>query len=257
MGLHWFKRLRQEWTIPEVIPEHCVHSRCEVAECARCVDICPRHAWLLDDESLRIDTSLCDGCGLCITACPEAALQPGMSQTCQQPISTKPDGALINRRQFFRQALALGVETVDEISQSASDSNTSRPWPAAPAQDAAQTLFPFVPILKAAACNGCDVCVQLCLHHAICLQTSDAGQTTYTILPEHCTGCGICENACDQQAIQIQQMQTRQQDNIPLTTARCKACGSPFHYPAADEADRPYCRICAKTNHHRLLFQVQ
>ncbi len=254
MALHWFKRLRQEWTIPEIIPERCVHSRCEVAECTRCIDACPQQAWLLDDDNLSIDTSLCDGCGLCITACPEAALSPGLWKTSQQPINPAPETVPINRRQFFRQALALGVETVDDIKQSTSAE--ARPAPPLPTQDTTQTLFPFVPALDATTCNGCDVCVQLCPHKAICLQTATE-QTAYTISPEHCTGCGICENACDQQAIQIQHRQTRQQENIPLTMARCKACGSPFHYPATAEADRPYCRICTKTNHHRLLFQVQ
>lgn len=70
----WFQQLRQEWTIPEVIPERCVHSRCEVSTCTCCVDSCPRDAWVLDDDSLKIDTHACDGCGLCVGACPESAL---------------------------------------------------------------------------------------------------------------------------------------------------------------------------------------
>jgi ferredoxin len=254
MGLHWFKRLRQEWVIPEIIPERCVHSLCEVAACTRCVDACPRHAWILDDASLRIDTKLCDGCGLCISACPEAALLPGMKQTCQQPLSPEPDETRINRRQFFRKALALGVETVDDISQPTPDAAASHPKSASPLPE--QTLYPFVPTLDVTACNGCDVCVQLCPHQAIRLQISGDGQTAYTLHPEHCTGCDVCENACDQQAIQIQHQQTLQQASTPLTAARCKACGSPFHYPTTEGTERQYCRICAKTNHHRQLFQV-
>lgn len=72
---NWFQQLRQEWTIPEVIPERCVHSRCEVSTCTRCVDSCPRNAWILDDDSLKIDTQACDGCGLCVGVCPESALE--------------------------------------------------------------------------------------------------------------------------------------------------------------------------------------
>lgn len=70
----WFRQLKQAWMIPEIIAERCVHSHCEVASCARCVDACPREAWLLDDDSLQIDTTRCDGCGLCVTACTESAL---------------------------------------------------------------------------------------------------------------------------------------------------------------------------------------
>ncbi len=60
--------------IPEIIAERCVHSQCEVASCTRCVDACPRDAWILDDDSLQIDTARCDGCGLCVAACTESAL---------------------------------------------------------------------------------------------------------------------------------------------------------------------------------------
>lgn len=76
MGLRtgWFKQLAQEWVIPEITPERCVHSQCEVAECTRCVDACPRDAWILDEDSLQIDTERCDGCGLCVAACTESAL---------------------------------------------------------------------------------------------------------------------------------------------------------------------------------------
>lgn len=74
LAVGWLRRLQQEWIIPEVIPERCVHSHCEVAECARCVEACPRDAWLLTDDSLKIDTERCDGCGLCVAACTESAL---------------------------------------------------------------------------------------------------------------------------------------------------------------------------------------
>lgn len=74
----WLRRLQQEWVIPEIIPERCVHSRCEVAECARCVDACPHDAWVLTDDSLQIDLERCDGCGLCVAACTESALEQAL-----------------------------------------------------------------------------------------------------------------------------------------------------------------------------------
>lgn len=70
----WFKQLKQEWILPEIHPERCVHSQCEIASCTNCIDACPHAAWLLDDGSLSIDTSRCDGCGLCVAACTESAL---------------------------------------------------------------------------------------------------------------------------------------------------------------------------------------
>jgi Pyruvate/2-oxoacid:ferredoxin oxidoreductase delta subunit len=60
--------------IPVADPECCVHTHAEVASCRRCIDACPRGAWLIDDEELAIDGDRCDGCGLCVAHCPEGAL---------------------------------------------------------------------------------------------------------------------------------------------------------------------------------------
>lgn len=60
---------------PEVAGEFCVHSLVASATCRSCVDACPRQAWILDDSVLGLDTSACDGCGLCVPACSEGAIQ--------------------------------------------------------------------------------------------------------------------------------------------------------------------------------------
>jgi Pyruvate/2-oxoacid:ferredoxin oxidoreductase delta subunit len=65
--------LRQS-LLPEIIAERCVHSRSEIASCKSCVDSCPRQAWVLNDEQLGLATDRCDGCGLCASACSEAAI---------------------------------------------------------------------------------------------------------------------------------------------------------------------------------------
>lgn len=66
--------LHQALVLPEILGERCVHSVLETASCHACVDSCPRDAWVLDDESLGINTEVCDGCGLCAAACPQAAI---------------------------------------------------------------------------------------------------------------------------------------------------------------------------------------
>lgn len=65
---------RQEEKLPGIIGERCVHSKIETACCKACVESCPRQAWLLDGEALRLDAGVCDGCGLCVPACPEGAI---------------------------------------------------------------------------------------------------------------------------------------------------------------------------------------
>ena len=52
----------------------CVHGTLVDASCRACIRSCPRHAWRLTDEALEIDTGACDGCGLCLPACPQQAL---------------------------------------------------------------------------------------------------------------------------------------------------------------------------------------
>lgn len=59
---------------PEIDPDRCLHALSPVAKCHACADACPRTAWLLDDQALRFDAAACDGCGLCVPACPEDAL---------------------------------------------------------------------------------------------------------------------------------------------------------------------------------------
>lgn len=61
-------------TLPTVIAERCVHTRLTQASCRACVDVCPSDAWVMDEDTMGIDTSRCDGCGLCASACPQGAI---------------------------------------------------------------------------------------------------------------------------------------------------------------------------------------
>ena len=74
MTRQWLDTVAAELRLPEVIAERCVHMHAEVASCRACVDVCPLGAWVIDDDALGIDSSLCDGCGLCSAVCPQAAI---------------------------------------------------------------------------------------------------------------------------------------------------------------------------------------
>lgn len=50
------------------------HTEDECSQCALCVDACPFAAISLDGQSIRIDSKLCMGCGICVSHCHRGSL---------------------------------------------------------------------------------------------------------------------------------------------------------------------------------------
>lgn len=48
---------------------------CTDTKCLKCVMCCLKEAVRMDSNSVSIDASICDGCGLCINICPENKIQ--------------------------------------------------------------------------------------------------------------------------------------------------------------------------------------
>jgi NAD-dependent dihydropyrimidine dehydrogenase PreA subunit len=87
--------------------DRCVHTRIGHARCCACADACPHGAWVIDDERLGINPNACDGCGLCVPACPEGAISLGQG----------PSDAGIrtwnNHPALFRACERTGLESPD------------------------------------------------------------------------------------------------------------------------------------------------
>ena len=74
--------IREQLRLPRVDGERCVHALIEGASCRACIEVCPRGAWRLGEESLDIAVDACDACGLCALNAPKApsvSTRPGRS----------------------------------------------------------------------------------------------------------------------------------------------------------------------------------
>lgn len=164
--------------------------------------------------------------------------------------------AVLTRRRFFRKALELAVDTASEATADAAVPEAkfiaaTTGLPATGAND----VYLYQPRIDPQQCNGCDACVRLCPHQAILLERL-AESWRYRLVAEQCTGCGICRDACDQHAVSLDSLQTRQAPTVDLIAGRCTACGAPYHAPATNPITAGRCRICTRTRHTRLLYQV-
>ena len=52
----------------------CVHSHAAGASCSACADVCPNGALTLGEDALELDVDACDGCALCVAACPQEVI---------------------------------------------------------------------------------------------------------------------------------------------------------------------------------------
>lgn len=58
---------------PEFRPARCTRFRYRYSECQRCADACPHDAITLSDTGAQIDSTRCQNCALCISACHTGA----------------------------------------------------------------------------------------------------------------------------------------------------------------------------------------
>lgn len=156
------------------------------------------------------------------------------------------------RRRFLGAGL---TELVGLISPPDGESAAGRPArPTAMLPDTPAAVFAHVPEVDELACTGCDTCVRICPQGALDFVEQE-DQAAYAIQPALCTGCAMCRDVCEPKAISVHRMRRSRQSTVRLSARRCRACGTSWHSPAG-EAKSELCRICRKTQRHRLLYQV-
>ncbi len=121
------------------------------------------------------------------------------------------------------------------------------------ASDLEGSVFPAVPSINPDRCDGCDACVRVCATGAITL-VNESDRLHYRVDASRCTGCKLCVDVCQPGAVSVREWSKSSRQTVGLASQRCRACGVVYHAPRARTDN--LCTICAKTNHHRNLFQI-
>ncbi|MDP1651324.1 MAG: 4Fe-4S dicluster domain-containing protein [Rhodocyclaceae bacterium] len=120
--------------------------------------------------------------------------------------------------------------------------------------DGDMALFVFVPEIDESACVACDACVRICPTTALAL-LDDSATPAYTVSPSRCTGCAMCRDICEPKAIRVESWRAAPRRQVALATRYCPVCRASYHVLAAEGVSE-LCRVCRKTQRHRLLHQV-
>ncbi len=153
-----------------VVPVVCSHC-----ENPPCVAACPPGALYKEDGSAPtlLDESKCDGCGVCIEACPVGALQMNR----EGKIVLKCDQCVERQKEGLLPACVSGCPT------GALEWHTGR----------------IKYEIDAEACKACGLCIKVCPTEAI----TGAKKTPHVIDTAKCIKCGNCFVECPFDAINV------------------------------------------------------
>ncbi|MCC6517401.1 MAG: 4Fe-4S binding protein [Tabrizicola sp.] len=216
--------------------------------------------WLQGVRRIAVLTADCaacpDGAGLPVAA-RVAALNALLEDRGLQPLRIGPVASVPRRMPRLTaepvprrgRRLFLGLGAVTDTGIPALARLQSLPGPPGARHACAPRIDP-------ARCTGCDACLRICPAGALSLIKDDDGGLSYGADPSGCTGCGMCEDVCGAGAMTIERLAPA----VPgpaLVSFRCRGCGVEVHVPSGGPREGGgLCPVCARTGHHRRLFQV-
>ena len=113
----------------EFYPGQCSKERDRLSACQECVRICPRWA-ITFSPALQVDLTLCDGCGLCATVCPNGVFE----------VKEDPDNVLLSR---IGKMASEGNPTVTFVCRKALQPPSARAYAQPSATEAAASFANF------------------------------------------------------------------------------------------------------------------
>ncbi len=181
-------------------------------------------------------------------------IEPDLAEQLVRTMKYSASTVTVSRRHFLRHAVAEAAgKSLQAYGLLEGDSHVFTPPGELMPGDAGDVPMPFVPKIDQHRCTACSACVQLCPHGAI---FSTAEPAAYHTAAEKCSGCRICVDVCEEDAIVVERWAVPEVGDIPLHSARCRACGVPF-VATGSLPESGLCPVCSRVNHAARLFEVQ
>ena len=185
------------------------------------------------------------------------ALKPIAASAWPARPSPTPEKTDLGRRRWFQRAVHTAPDPAPaSLASHAPPLSSARRWMverlSAPA--GSRSAMPLWSVtLDSARCTLCQACATICPTAALRFESAspNPGRDAFNLDMRHCTGCGLCTAVCRDAALSAPQpaVGLLDEETIPLTRQRCRACQVEFlQFSAAESSTKSpgLCAICQR-----------